>query len=520
MSVATTETASIPLPSRGQRWVIGVSVLFGALVSVMDVSIVNVAMPHMMGSFGCNLSEVTWVATSYSIAEITLATMAGWWSTVIGRKRLYVASFVIFTIGSVLAGTATSLTQMVVWRTLQGIGGGALIPVSLAIMRETFTAEEQGQAMSLYGMGVVLAPAVGPVLGGWLTDRFGWPWIFYVNVPLALAGIVMVLAYLEDPPYLRRGVQRIDWGGIVLLALGLTVMQVVLERGQQADWFASRWIVAGTVVAMASLALLVVWELHREEPVVNLRLLTNGPLAAGCSIGLVFGVALYGSTFLLPALLQTLLGYDAFQAGLTLMPRALTLFCMMPLAGWAYGRVDVRLLVGIGILVLASSFWDLSHLSANVAFGNLVPMLVLMGMGMSFQFVSLTAASIRTVPREYMTDASSLYTLSRRVGGNVGYAVLATMVARRAQFHHARLVAAFRPDVPAFATAQQHLASLFATRGLDPAEAARAATAYLAGLLDRETALMGYNDAAWLVGIVLLAALPLLFLLPSSKADT
>jgi DHA2 family multidrug resistance protein len=518
MAFPQTTAAAPPQYAVGaNRWIVALSVVFGALMSVMDVSVVNVALPHMMGSFGCTLSEVTWVATSYSIAEIIMATMAGWWSTLIGRKRLYVASFVIFTLGSVLAGTSQSFEQMLIYRTIQGAGGGSLIPVSLAILRETFPSEEQGLAMSIYGMGVVLAPAVGPVLGGWLTDRYGWPWIFYINVPLSLVGISMVSLFLKDPHYLRRGVQKVDWVGIALLSVGLTSMQVVLERGQEQDWFASNWIVLGATLTVLALLGLLWWELRRGEPVVNFRLLRNLPLAAGSSIGVLFGIALYGSTFLLPALLQTLLGYDAYAAGVTLLPRALTIFVMMPAAGWMYNRFDARLLVGVGIALISWSLRDLAHLNADVNFWNLAPILVLMGLGMPFIFVTLTTVSVSTVPLQDMTDASSLYTLARRVGGNIGYALLATIVARRSQFHRARLVGHLTATDPAFIWSQTSLGALLAQRGVPPATAPQTATAVVNAVLDQQSGIMAYNDAAWFVALMLLAALPLLLLLPARQ---
>jgi DHA2 family multidrug resistance protein len=515
------ETLSGAGPRRAlvaNRWLIAVSVVFGALIAVLDVSVVNVALPHMMGSFGCTLSEITWVATSYSIAEIIMATMAGWWSTLIGRKRLYIASFILFTLGSVLAGTARQFTQILAYRTLQGIGGGSLIPVSLAILRETFPAEKQGQAMAIYGMGVVLAPAIGPVLGGWLTDRYGWPWIFYINVPFSIVGIAMVSLLLEDPHYLRRGVRRIDWVGILLLTTGLTGLQVVLERGQENDWFASSLIVAGSIITAVSLVILVLWELRQREPVVNFRLLRNLPLTAGSSLGALFGVALYGSTFLLPALLQTLLGYDAYDAGLTLLPRAVTIFLMMPVAGWMFDHVDGRLLVGIGIALICWSLYDLAHLNADVSYWSLTPILVLMGLGMPFMFVTLTTVSVSTVPREHLTEASGLYTLARRVGGNIGYALLATIVARRAQFHRVHLVGQLSATNPAFAQAHTTLTTLLSQRGVPPASAPQTALGVLNRLVDQQAGIMAYNDAAWFVAVILLASLPLLLIFPGRVA--
>src|SRR6266704_4587483 len=316
--MAMRSTASAPVPSSqetpasaGKKWLVTFAVMSGTFLAVMDVSVVNVSMPHMMGNFGQTLSAITWVATSYSIAEMLMTTMAGWWSALLGRKRLYLASFVLFTLGSILAGTAQTFPQMLLYRVIQGLGGGSLIPLSQAILRETYPPEEQGMAMAIFGMGVVLAPAMGPILGGWLTDNYGWPWIFYINIPFSIVGMLMVSTFVEDPPYLQRGVTHIDWLGIVLLIVGLTSMQIVLGRGQEHHWFQSRGILAGTVVTVLTLASLVVWELRIREPIINFRVLRNIPLSVGAGVGLLFGVVLYGTTFSLPAFTQRLLHYPA-----------------------------------------------------------------------------------------------------------------------------------------------------------------------------------------------------------------
>ncbi len=500
------------------RWLVALSVVFGTFMSVMDVSVVNVALPHMMGSFGRTLSEVTWVATSYSIAEIIMATMAGWWSTLVGRKRFYIASFVVFTLGSVLAATAQTFPQIVFYRTIQGIGGGALIPVSMAILRETFPPNEQGVAMSVYGMGVVLAPAIGPVLGGWLTDQYGWPWIFYINVPFGIVGILMIDLFLDDPHYLRRGVRKVDWVGIVLLTVGLTAMQLVLERGQEHNWFESSWITGGAILAVTSLGSLFLWERRVPEPVINVRLLRNAPLSAGSAIGLLFGIALYGSTFLLPALLQTLLGYNAYDAGITLFPRAVTIFLMMPVVGLLYNYADPRLLIACGVGFIVWGFNGLAHLSADVSYWSLVPIMVVMGLGMPFQFVTVTAVAVSTVPREDMTSATSLYTLSRRVGGNIGYALIATIVERRAQFHRVHLVSHLTATNPALAASSAASSSLLVQQGVPPSLVPQTATGLLDALVNQQSSLMAYNDAAWFMGIVFLASLPLVLLFPGRRA--
>lgn len=497
------------------KWVLAVTVMLGTFIVVMDISVVNVAMPHMMGSFSVDLSAITWVATSYSIAEIIMLTMAGWWTTLLGRKNLYLLSYALFTIGSVLCGTATTFWQMLIYRTLQGIGGGTLIPVSQAILRESFPQEEQGMAMAAYGMGVVLAPALGPILGGWLTDHFGWPWIFYINVPVSIIGILMVSAFVHDPDYLRRGVKKIDWPGIALLAASLAGLQIILERGQQKNWFDSSFITYGAIACGIAVVALVFWEFYVDEPVVNFRLLRNAPLSIGSSIGVIFGISLFGTTFILPQFTQRLLGYPAFEAGLVLAPRALTLFLCMPLAGWLYKYVNGRVLMLIGIMLICWSYYDLAHLSLEAGFWNIAPMLLIMGAGMPFMFVTMSTVSLSTVPREQMTDATSIFTLARRAGGNIGYAIVATFVARGEQIHRVNLVSHVSQYNDNYLEFQRHTMGVLANMGLNPT--ALTQTTYRIADLEvtRQATMLAYNDVSWILGLLFLIATPLVFLLPT-----
>ncbi|HUI07274.1 MAG TPA: DHA2 family efflux MFS transporter permease subunit [Verrucomicrobiae bacterium] len=496
------------------KWVIAATVMFGTFMAVMDISVVNVALPHMMGSFGEDLSTITWVATSYSIAEIIMATMAGWWSTVLGRKRLYMFSYGLFTLGSVLCGTARSFPQMLFYRVLQGVGGGSLIPVSQAILREAFPAEEQGMAMAMYGMGVVLAPAIGPIVGGWLTDHYGWPWIFFINVPVSVIGMLMVVAFVHDPHYLRRGVRKIDWGGITLLTITLTGLQIVLERGQEKNWFESNWIVLGSIITALAFVALLIWELRASEPIINLRLLRNVPLTVGCTLGLIFGVGLYSTTFILPQFTQDLLGYPAFEAGMVLFPRAISLFLVMPLAGLLYRHVDARWLVLLGLGFIFWSFYDLAHLTLDVGVWNLVPILLIMGAGMPFMFVTLTTVSLSTVDRSDMTEASSFYTLTRRVGGNIGYALVATIIARRAQFHRAQLVEHVSAYNVNFHNFLSSATAALAHRGLNLVTAKQSALVAIDRLVNRQATMLAYNDTAWIIGLTFLMTVPMVLLLP------
>jgi len=417
------------------KWLVGLSVLTGTFLSVMDVTVVNVAMPHLMVAFHQSLLSITWVSTAYSIAEIIMITMTAFWSTLLGRKRLFLVSMAIFIVGSALAGTAHTFSQILCYRVLQGFGGGALIPASQAITRERFPPSEQGMAMALFSMGVMLAPTIGPVVGGWLIDHWGWRWIFYINVPIAIAGIAMVSLFVHDPPYLKRGFERIDWGGIALLTVGLTSLQLVLERGQSFGWFASNWIIAGAIVATLTIAGLLIWELARKEPIINFRLFHNLRLSIGSGLGGLIGFALFGSTFLLPQMTQEVLGYPAFRAGLVLFPRAASMFLIMPLVGRLYNVVSPRIMIAFGMIMLAVSFWQLGNLTTSATFSGFVGPLVETGIGIGCTMVLLSTISLSSLPRSEMTAGAGLYTLIRRVSGNLSYAILATIVERRTSFH-------------------------------------------------------------------------------------
>lgn len=468
------------------KWLVGLSVLTGSFLSVMDVTVVNIAMPHMMAAFGQNLLSITWVSTAYSIAEIIMITMTAFWSRLLGRKRLFLISMTIFIVGSALAGTSQTFGQMLFYRVIQGIGGGALIPASQAITRERFPPAEQGMAMAIFSMGVMLAPTLGPVLGGFLIDHWGWRWIFYINVPIAVVGIAMVSVFVDDPHYLKRGFTHIDWVGIALLMVGLTTLQLVLERGQSFGWFASNWIVAGAILATFAIASLLGWELTSQEPIINLRLFRNLRLSVGSGLGAVIGFALFGSTFLLPQMTQEVLGYPAFRAGLVLFPRAASMFLIMPVVGGLYNRVSPRILIGFGMMMLAVSFWQLGHMRVTVRFSDFVGPLVETGIGIGCSMVLLSTISLSSLPRADMTAAAGLYTLIRRVSGNISYAVLATLVERRTNFYSGRVI------------------------GLASSESASPA-----GFLNHQARMLAYTDCYKLLAWLFVLSLPLAVLLPS-----
>lgn len=507
------QNAAVRTPPAG-KWIIASTVVLGSFVSVMDISIVNVAMPQMISTFGVSLDAITWVAVAYSITEIILVTMAAWFSTLMGRKRFFIFSFILFTAASLLCGLARSLEMMILARILQGIGGGGLIPVSQAIMLETFPEEERGMAMAVFAMGVTIAPAVGPVLGGWLTDQYGWPWIFYINLPLGAIGVGLSMVVLADPPHLQRALARVDAPGIILLAVGLTALQLFLERGEREQWFASSFIVLLAAVAGVALTLLVVWELYVEEPVIHLRLLKNVPFSAGIGLGFLFGITLFGSVFVLPLFLQRLQGYSVTDSGLLQLPRTLIMLVVTPIAGWLYNSVDSRLLISFGVLLMMVGYLDMAGFALDMGWTHMMTSFLLTGAGMSFMFGPMSAVVMRTVPLRSLTAATSLYTLGRRVGGNVGYAFVASQVHHRAAFHRARLMDHVTPyDAGTNQMLDGLTGQLGTGPGLAPGTAESSALKLLDSTVTRHATMMAYNDVFWLMGMLFILSIPFLLLL-------
>ncbi|MBI3127540.1 MAG: DHA2 family efflux MFS transporter permease subunit [Candidatus Tectomicrobia bacterium] len=510
----TSPQPAAPASRTASRSMITLAVLFGQFISVMDVSVVNVALPHMQGAFGADISSITWVATSYSIAQLIMICMTSWWSTLLGRKRFYLLSYVLFSLGSILAGTSTSFGEMIFYRAIQGLGGGPLIPISQAILRESYPPRLQGMAMAIFGMGVVLAPAMGPVVGGWLTERYGWPWIFYINIPFCLAGMLLVHLYVQDPSYLKRGIKGVDWGGILFLLVSMIGLQIILERGQENNWFESSFIVGWTAATAAAGVLLVVWELKAAEPIVNFRLLRHLQLSVGSAIILLFALALFGSTFILPQFLQALLRYTAYDSGIVLLPRGIALFLMMPLVGRLFNVVDPRLTMTFGMSCILYSFYGLSQLSLDAGFWNMVQPLIVMGIGMPCVFVTNTTIAIRGVLPAETTAAASLYDLGRVIGGNMGFALLATLVERRSATHRVGLVGYVNEFNGAFVEYHGSLMDILAGQRMDPATAHTKAYAIVDHVVNQQAAMLAYNDTFWFMMIILGGILPLVWVLP------
>jgi DHA2 family multidrug resistance protein len=500
------------------KWIVAGTVLTGTIMAVLDSSIVNVALPDMSGTMGVTIEEITWVVTAYILAQVIVMPITGLLSARFGRKRFYLASVVLFTASSMACGLAHGLGSMVAFRVLQGFGGGVLLTVSQAILRESFPPEEQGIAMGLYGLGAVLAPAFGPTLGGWLTDQYSWPWIFYVNVPVGVVCLTLVSRFIEDPPYLVREKGYIDWPGLGLLVAGLGGLQLMLEEGERNDWLQSGFIVRLGIVAAVGLALFVWRELTTERPAVNLRILGNISFASATALGGVLGLALTASLFLLPVFLQNLLGFNAMQSGFTLMPRSLAMAVLMPVAGRFYNRLGPRILVGSGLLIAAVAFYSMSKLTTSVGYWDLFWPQLWQGVGFSLIFVALSTAALSTIARPNMTAATGLYNVVRQVMGSVGIAIAATTLSTTTARYHAIL----SEDAGASVASRQWLDALakgMMAKGADAFTAAAQSMRVLDGLINRQASVLAYNHVFVLVSSLLFIGFPLVFLLRRGSPD-
>ena len=430
-----------------QKWLIAIAVMLGTTLEVLDTSIVNVALPHMQGTFSASVDEIAWVVTSYLVANGVMIPMTGWISSRFGRKRYFMASVAVFVAASGLCGAATSLNEMVIFRLIQGAAGAAMIPSSQAILMETFPPAEQQMAMAMWGVGLMVAPIMGPTLGGWITDNWNWRWNFYINLPIGAAALLMVYTFVHDPAYLRQRRAkggRVDYIGIACLILGLGLMEIVLDRGQRADWFAAPWVWYFTAASAAALIILIVHELRFTEPILDLRIMAIP--AFDLSVGLIIAMsfALYGTGLLNPIFLQEYMGYTAWKAGLVLAPRGLgTMFSMLLIGQLARFKFDTRPLVGLGFVLMASGLWTMSKWNLNVSTWVVIWPSIMMGVGMGFIFPTLSAATLSVVSRERMGYAASLYNMMRNAGAAVGISYMTSTLVSHEQTHQSYLAEHF-----------------------------------------------------------------------------
>jgi len=501
------------------KWMITLTVMSGMIMSALDMSIVNVALPHMRGSLSASVEEITWVSTGYILSNVIIMPIVAFLSSRFGRKNFYIFSVFSFTIASMLCGIAWDLPSMVVFRIIQGIGGGALIPISQSILRETFPPKEQAMAMGIYGMGIVLGPALGPTLGGWLTDNYSWPWIFYINVPIGIINIFMIMRFIEDPHFLVREKGKVDASGLFLMMCGLGALQIMLEQGEQRDWFDSNFIIYLAVIAVVGLLLFIWRELSTDRPAVNLRILKNINFTSATFLGGILGLALMSSLFVLPLFLQQLLGYPAFDSGLALLPRSLAMALIMPISGRIYNKIGPRILIGTGLFLNAVSFYQFSVLSLDVGFWDIFLPQFLQGVGFGMIFVSLSTAALSTIEKQLMTAATGLYNVVRQVFGSIGIALAATILDRGDNFNRARLM----EHITVFGDSTNHmlrsLTQYFYARGMDMADAQNKALKAVEEIVMRQASMLSFNYLFSLIAALFIISIPLIFLITDSHRE-
>ncbi len=475
------------------------------MMEIIDTTIVNVSLPHIQGSLSIGTEEATWVLTSYLISNAIIIPITAWLSGFFGRKRYLLFSLSLFTTSSFFCGMAPSLNILLLARFLQGLGGGGLQPVSQAILLESFPVEERGMGISIYMMGTVVGPTIGPILGGWITDNWSWRWCFYINLPIGILSFILALLVIYDPSYIKRKISRIDFTGLGLLAIGLASLQTVLDQGQLKDWFESRFISALAVVAAGTLVLFIFNELYTRDPLVHLRIFRKRSYATGSLIIFTAFLSFFGSVVLLPLYVQHLMGYTAFLAGLVMGPGALASIFFLPMVGRLTQKVDARYLLGIGFIAQLWALHLMSHFNLEIGFWDAVLPRVIQGAGLGFFFVPLATAAFMEIEKEEMGNATALYNLLRNLGSSFGTAIVTTILARRAQFHQYRLVEHLTPSNPLLQHVRQRLSTVFSSN------------THQLGLLYRETirqaTVMAYDDAFFFCFLLFLGLLGTLFIL-------
>jgi MFS transporter, DHA2 family, multidrug resistance protein len=500
--------------SAATPWLIAPVVALAAFMEIMDISIANVALPHIAGALSSSQNESTWVLTSYLVTNAIVMPISGWLANNFGRKRLFLTCITGFTVASLLCGFAPSLASLIVLRALQGAAGGGLQPVGQAILSDSFPAEKRGMASAIYGIAAVVAPTVGPTLGGWITDSYNWRWIFLINVPVGIALILLVQALIRDPgPAPARGRRlSVDWLGFGFIALSLGCLQVVLDRGQDADWFGSTLITALTVTSAVAFVLLIWRELHHSQPMVELRLMRRPDFAVTLCLMLMLGFMIFGSTFLIPAYTQGLMGYRAIDAGLVLTPGGLTTIALLPLVGRLINKVDTRLLVAVGLVIGGVSLLWMTDLYLGVSFRHLVFLRMVQSASFAFLFVPINTLAFRDIPPEKTNNASALINLARNLGGSIGISLMSTLLTRREQFHQSRIVENLQSLNPAYPDYAHQLAGAL---GSAPDAPTTLASVYSQAV--QQATLLSYLDDFKILGVVFLALLPLLLLVKPGK---
>ncbi|MBV9482617.1 MAG: DHA2 family efflux MFS transporter permease subunit [Acidobacteria bacterium] len=494
-------------------WLVAIAVMSSTFMEVLDTTVVNVSLPHIAGSLSASVDEATWTLTSYLVANAIILPMTGWLASNFGRKRLLMASVIGFTAASFFCGLAPSLSFLIIFRVIQGACGGGLQPLSQAILLEAFPPEKRGQAMAFWALGIVVAPMLGPVAGGWITDNYSWRWVFYINVPIGIMAILLTHIFVFDPAYLRRRASSIDFWGIGFLVLGMGCLQIMLDKGQEEDWFASHFVTILALLAITGLGGLIIRELMTANPIIDLSVFKYRSYAIGTLLMTVVGFVLYGSTVLLPLLMQELLGYTATHAGVTNFPRGFASFLAMPFIGVLTNKVDTRKLLFSGVVFSAGAMYLLSRLSLDVGFWNFWWPLMLQGAALGLIFVPLTTVTHDPIPRERLGNATSIFNVMRNLGASIGISIVETLQFRSMQRHINTLDKFVSPSNLKASNMIAGLQQNFVAQGADMATATRRAYDALWGMLNRQAAMLSYNDVFFILSMTFLAMAPLILLM-------
>ena len=511
-----------PLATQGyNRWAIALTVTMATFMELLDTSISNVSLPHIAGGLGTSYDESTWILTSYLVANAVILPMSAWLSQAFGRKRYYMMSVALFTATSLLCGIAPSLGTLICFRVLQGIGGGGLAPVEQAILVDTFPKQKLGGAFALYSMAIVTAPAIGPPLGGWITDSFSWRWVFFINIPIGLVSLILSSRLVHDPPEFtqerkearRGGGLRIDYLGISLIAIGFACLEVVLDRGERDDWLGSHFITSFLVIAVIAIAVAIWWEWHHRNPVVELSLLRERNFAIANVYYFLFAFGLFGSTVLIPEMLQTLFGYTATNAGFVLGPGAAVITLLAPFVVRIVPRIGAKRLLGASFTIAALSFFYYSGLTTQTDYFHFTLARCFQGFGYAFMFVPVSQLAYSYLPKNKNNKGSSLTNLCRNWGGSFGIAFVTTMLQRRTQYHQSVLVSNLTSadeTVRKFVNTSSHY---LVTRGTSGPDAIHQAYGLAANMMTQQAGMLAFMDCFHLLGLVVLAGLPLAFLI-------
>ena len=499
------------------RWIVTLSVVFATFMEVLDTTVVNVSLPHIAGSMSSTVEEGTWTLTSYLVANAIILPMTGWLSRQFGRKRLLLTAIVGFTSASFMCGLAPNLASLIVFRVIQGACGGTMQPLSQAIMLEAFPPEERGKAMAAWALCIVTAPILGPVIGGWLTDTYSWRWIFYINIPVGILSFVMAKMFVFDPHYLKGKPERIDYWGIGMLAVGMGSLQIMLDKGQQEDWFSSNMITVLAIMAAVLLLSFVIFELYARNPIVDLHVFKDRTYAVGVFLITILGFVLYGSLVLLPIILQTLLGYPALQSGIAMAPRGFGSMLFMPVVGLAIGRIGARKLLPAGIAICAFTLLWFGVLNLDAGYWDFFWPQFIQGISMSLLFVPLTTITMNAIPRQEMGNATSLFNLMRNIGGSIGIATAATMLERNRQSYTSTLGTHVTPFSLKSQQYLEQIRSAMIGSGSDPVTAGQRANAMVFGLVQRQATMLSFIKLMQAFGFLFLLCIPLVYLMHSPQ---